>query len=46
MDMMKRNKSIGDWIADIIIYVAMIAVSLICVYPMLFKAVEKRFAKA
>ena len=36
MDMMKRNKTIGDWIADVIIYVAMIAVSLICVYPMLF----------
>ena len=36
MDMMKRNKTIGYWIADVIIYVAMIAVSLICVYPMLF----------
>ena len=36
MEAMKRHKSAGDWIADVIIVVVMITLSLICVYPILF----------
>ena len=36
MEAMRRHKSAGDWIADVIIVVVMIALSLICVYPILF----------
>ena len=36
MEAMRRHKSAGDWIADVVIVVVMIALSLICVYPLLF----------
>ena len=36
MEAMKRQRSVGDRIADVIIIVVMIALSLICLYPMLF----------
>ena len=36
MEVMRRHRSPGDWIADFIIVTVMILLSLICVYPILF----------
>ena len=36
MDIMKRQKTVGDCVADIVIVVVMVGLSLICPYPLLF----------